>query len=87
MKLKGCTYHDHFQKVLKSCKLRLQASSEIKLRVFYEPANVADENAIVAQVLQDQDWVPISFIPGKKKYKKFLMHSNHLLSKLSSLRK
>ena len=51
IKLKGCTYHDHFKAVLKSCKLRLQASSEIELRLFYEPANVADENAVVAQVL------------------------------------
>lgn len=66
IKLKGCTYHDHFQAVLKSCKLRLQASSEINVRFFYEPANVADENAVVAQVLQDQEWVPIGYIPGKK---------------------
>jgi len=66
IKLKGCTYHDHFQEVLKACELRLQASNEIHLRLFYEPANVADENAVVAQVLQDQDWVQIGYIPGKK---------------------
>jgi len=66
MKLKGCTYHDHFQTVLKSCKLKLQANNDIDLRLFYEPANVADENAVVAQVLQDQDWLPIGYIPGKK---------------------
>jgi len=66
VKLKGCTYHDHFQAVLKFCKLRLQAGKEINLRLFHEGANVADDNAVVAQVLRDQDWVPIGYIPGKK---------------------
>jgi len=75
VKLKGCTYHDHFQAVLKFCKLRLQAGNEINLRLFHERTNVADDNAVVAQVLQDQDWVPIEYILGKK-YKKFLMHSS-----------
>ena len=46
--------------------------------------NGNDEN--LDQVFQDQDWVPIGYIPGRK-YKKLLMHSNHRLSKLSSLRK
>ena len=27
---------------------------------------MADENAVVAQVLQDQKWISIGYIPGKK---------------------
>ena len=67
VKLKGCTYHEHFQVALKSCKLKQQAGEEIPLRLFYEPRNVADENAVVAQVqLRNQDWISIGYIPGKK---------------------
>ena len=47
VKLKGCTYHEHFQAALKSCKFKQQAGEEIPLRLFYEPTNVADENAVV----------------------------------------
>ena len=54
VKLKGCTYHEQFQVSLKSCKLKQRAGEEIPLRLFYEPTNMADENAVVAQVLHDQ---------------------------------
>ena len=67
VKLKGCTYHEHFQAALKSCKFKQQAGEEIPLRLFYEPTNVADENAVVAQVqLNNQQWISIGYIPGKK---------------------
>jgi len=67
VKLKGCTYHGHFQAALKSCKFKQQAGEEIPLRLFYEPTNVADENAVVAQVqLNNQEWISIGYIPGKK---------------------
>ena len=66
VKLKGCTYHEQFQVSLKSCKLKQRAGEEIPLRLFYEPTNMADENAVVAQVLHDQKWISIGYIPGKK---------------------
>lgn len=34
VKLKGCTYHEHFQTVLKSCKLMLQAREDMPIRFF-----------------------------------------------------
>ena len=38
------------------------------MRLFCEPINVADENAVVVQVrLQDQEWNSICYIPGKKR--------------------
>ena len=66
LKLKGCTYHEQFQVSLKSCKLKQGAEEEVPLRLFYEPTNMADENAVVAQVLHDQKWISIGYIKGKK---------------------
>ncbi|KAL9971461.1 hypothetical protein ACROYT_G017626 [Oculina patagonica] len=67
VKLKGCTYHEHFQAALKSCKLKQQAGEDIPLRLYYEPTNVADENAVVAQVqFNNREWKSIGYIPGKK---------------------
>ena len=67
VKLKGCTYHEHFQEALKSCKSKQRARQEILLKLYYEPTNVADENAVVAQVqLHDGEWTSIGYIPGKK---------------------
>ena len=76
VKLKGCKYHEQFQTVLKSFRLTREAGEDISLRQLFEPANVADENAVVAQVkLPGRHWEFIGYIPGKKVEKSLVPYS------------
>ena len=49
MKMKGRSYHEHFQSYLKVRKEMLVKNEQPEVRFFPEPANRRDENAIVLQ--------------------------------------
>jgi len=48
-KLKGSTYHDHFQNTLRKCKRLLLDQQEVLVQLVMEPTNKEDENAIIVQ--------------------------------------
>lgn len=50
-----------------SCKFKQQEREKIPLRLFYEPTNVADENAVLAQVQWHyQEWIFIDQHPKEE---------------------
>ena len=65
-KLKGSTFHAHFQDALKRCKRLTLDKKEIALQLMIKPANARDKNAIVVQVKLDNTWQPVGYIPGIK---------------------
>lgn len=65
-KLKGSTYHAHFQDALRRCKRLSMDKRDISLKLSIEPANARDENAIVVQVQLDSTWQPVGYIPAVK---------------------
>lgn len=65
-KLKGSTYHEHFQKALKSCKKTVLEKRNFPMKLALEPINKKDENAIVVLVKLDCTWQPVGYIPGGK---------------------
>ena len=65
-KLKGSTYHAHFQDALRRCKRLSMDKRDISIKLLIEPANARDENAIVVQVQVDSTWQPVGYIPAVK---------------------
>ena len=65
-KIKGSTYHDHFQKALRQSKRMLLNKQEVPVQLIIEPINLKDENAIVVQAEIEGKWHPVGYIPGKK---------------------
>lgn len=70
-RLKGSSYHPHFQQYLKRCKELLLKNERPAVRLHFEPANKRDENAIVVQAELVQatggkEWQPIGYVPGPK---------------------
>ena len=65
-KLKGSTYHEHFQKALKQSKRSLLNKQEVPIQLVIEPANAKDENAIVVQAELEGMWQPVGYIPAIK---------------------
>ena len=65
-KLKGSTYHEHFQDGLRRCKRLSMEKRDISIQLLIEPANARDENAIVVQVQLDSTWQPVGYIPAVK---------------------
>lgn len=65
-KLKGSTYHEHFQNALRQCKRLLLDREEVRVQLVIEPANAKDENAIVVQAELEGMWHPVGYIPGAK---------------------
>lgn len=65
-KVKGSTYHDHFQKALRKCKRLLLDKEDVPVQLLIEPTNVADENAIIVQAELEHQWHPVGYIPGVK---------------------
>ena len=65
-KLKGSTYHAHFQDALRRCKRLSMDKRDISIKLLIEPANARDENAIVVQVQLDSTWQPVGYIPAVK---------------------
>ena len=89
MKMKGRSYHEHFQSYLKVCKETPVKNEQPEVRFFSEPANRRDENAIVLQAkvaLHTNDeahWGAIGYVPGPKVPKVTLALRNNELKKLS----
>lgn len=46
-KLKGSTYHAHFQDALRRCKRLSMEKRDISIQLLIEPSNARDENAIL----------------------------------------
>ena len=65
-KLKGCTYHDHFQNTLRKCKRLLLDKQEVLVQLVIEPTNKEDENAIIVQAELENMWNPVGYIPSAK---------------------
>ena len=65
-KLKGSTYHEHFQSALRRCKTLARNKTEVKLKLVIEPTNKEDENAIIVQAELENMWQPLGYIPGAK---------------------
>lgn len=63
-KLKGSTYHDHFQKTLRKCKTLLLDQQEVPVQLVIEPRNREDENAIIVQAELENVWNTVGYIPG-----------------------
>ena len=63
-KLKGSTFHAHFQDALRRCKRLSMDKRDISIKLLIEPANARDENAIVVQVQLDSTWHPVGYIPA-----------------------
>ena len=63
-KLKGSTYHDHFQNSLRKCKRLLLDQEEVPVQLVIEPMNKEDENAIIVQAELENVWNPVGYIPG-----------------------
>ena len=88
-KIKGRSYHEHFQSYLKVCKEMLVKNEQPEVRFFPEPANKRDQNAIVAQAkvaLHTNDevhWGAIGYVPGSKVPKVTLALRNNELKVLS----
>ena len=88
-KIKGRSYHEHFQSYLKVCKEMLVKNEQPEVRFFPEPANKRDENAIVPQAkvaLHTNDevhWEAIGYVPGSKVPKVTLALRNNELKVLS----
>ena len=64
--LKGSSFHEHFQRTLKSCKEKMINKETIFIRLGKEPVNRRDENAILVHACPDDTWEPIGYIPGVK---------------------
>ena len=46
-KLKGSSFHEHFQRCLRSCKEKLKNKISVPLKLHFEPTNRRDKNAIL----------------------------------------
>lgn len=77
-KLKGTSFHAHFQSALRSFKLCQLSKVELpELSLHFEPMNKQDENAIVVVTKIDGTTDPIGYIPGSKVEKITKAHYSH----------
>ena len=70
-KLKGSSFHKHFQRCLRSCKEKLKKKISVPLKLRFEPTNRRDENAILVLAYPVNSWEPMGYIPGMKLAKLF----------------
>lgn len=70
-KLKGSSFHEHFQRCLRSCKEKLKNKISVPLKLRFEPTNRRDENAILVLAYPVNSWEPMGYIPGMKLAKVF----------------
>ena len=75
-KLKGSSFHEHFQRSLKTCKEKLMNKISVPLKLHFEPINRRDENAILVLAYPENSWEPIGYIPGIKLAKVLLAVRN-----------
>ena len=65
-KLRGSTFHDVFQLALRKCQQKRANKEKISCKLQVQPANIKDENAIVAQAYLDDTWQSLGYIPKEK---------------------
>lgn len=65
-RLKGSSFHNHFQQYLRISKFKMMGNTAPSLRCQAEPTNKRDENAVVVQGYLDGEWRPLGYIPAKK---------------------
>ena len=65
-KLKGCSFHPAMQKALRAAQKKIAEKEEVEVKIFDQPVNVKDDNALIAKVLLSDVYEPIGYIPGRK---------------------
>ena len=83
--LKGSSFHEHFQRTLKSCKDKMINKETISIRLGKEPVNRRDENAILVHACPGDTWEPIGYIPGVKVLKVTKAIDNNEITSMSLL--
>ena len=83
--LKGSSFHEHFQRTLKSCKEKMINKETILIRLGKEPVNRRDENAILVHACPGDTWEPIGYIPGVKVLKVTKAINNNEITNMSLL--
>lgn len=83
--LKGSSFHEHFQRTLKSCKDKMINKETISIRLGKEPVNRGDENAILVHACPGDTWEPIGYIPGVKVLKVTKAIDNNEITTMSLL--
>ena len=83
--LKGSSFHEHFQRTLKSCKEKMINKETILIRLGKEPVNRRDENAILVHACPGDKWEPLGYIPGVKVLKVTQAINNNEITSMSLL--
>ena len=83
--LKGSSFHEHFQRTLKSCKDKMINNETILIRLGKEPVNKRDENTILVHACPGDTWEPIGYIPGVKVLKVTKAITNNEITSMSLL--
>ena len=83
--LKGSSFHEHFQRTLKSCKDKMINNETVLIRLGKELVNKRDENAILVHACPGDTWEPIGYIPGVKVLKVTKAITNNEITSMSLL--
>ena len=82
-KLKGTSFHNHFQSALRHFKFcQLSELEPPALSLHFEPVNKRDENAIVVIAEIDGTTDPIGYIPGSRVEKITKAHCSHQITNI-----
>ena len=67
-KLKGCSFHPAMRKALRAAQRKIAAKveEEVQVKIFDQPVNLKDDNALIAKVLLSYVYETIGYIPGRK---------------------
>ena len=65
-RLRGTSFRDHFQNVLRKCKLLQLSGTEPVLTLCFEPINKRDENTLVVLAKFSYSIEPIGYVPGER---------------------
>ena len=82
-KLKGSSYHEHFQSALTEVKQKLIKEEIVPVQLHFEPVNRRDENAIVVHACLANRWKPIGYVPGMKVAKVTHAVNNQEITKMT----
>ena len=83
--LKGSSFHEHFQRTLKSCKEKMINKETILIRLGFEPVNRRDENAVLVHACPGDTWEPIGYIPAVRVPKVTQAINNNEITSMSLL--
>ena len=81
--LKGCSYHEHFQRALTEIKHKLINGETVPVQLHFEPVNRRDENAIVVHACLGNCWKPNGYVPGIKVAKVTHAVNNQEITKMT----